>query len=249
MLVRDIMTTDVVTVGIGEPFRDVAETMLDAGVSGLPVVNSDGTLVGIVTEADLVAKEALTGRRRLLGVLLDVFAGSEGWWHKSKGLIALELMSTPVQTISPDEDVRVAARRMMAGRVKRLPVVDEHGRLVGIVSRADVLTIYDRTDRQLDADVRALLHDPSREEPGDDIRFKVSEGVVHLRGTVANSAHRRALVAAVRAVPGVVGVNSELAETHPTPGEEDRTLERLRHSGVGVDDPNIWRRIETPPSP
>ncbi|HET6963522.1 MAG TPA: CBS domain-containing protein [Acidimicrobiales bacterium] len=249
MLVREIMTPDAVTVGIGEPFKQVAETMLDAGVSGLPVVKADGSLVGIVTEADLVARAALTGRRRLLGVLMDVFAGSEGWWHKSKGLIALELMTSPVRTVGPDEDVQVAARRMMTDRVKRLPVVDGHGRLVGIVSRADLLRVYDRTDHQIDRDVRALLHDPSRDGGTDDIHIRVSDGVVTLRGTVSGTPHRRAVIAAVQGVPGVVAVNSELEEVRSGPSDGERPLELLRHSGVGVDDPNIWPRMEAPPRP
>lgn len=249
MLVRDVMTTDVVTIGIGEPFKQVAETMLAAGVSGLPVLGEDGSLVGIVTEADLVAKEALGRRRRLLGVVMDLFAGEGGWWHKSKGLIALELMSRPVHTVSPDDDVQVAARRMMSERVKRLPVLDAHGRVVGIVSRADLLGIYERTDRQIDADVRALIHEPSTEEVGDDVRFRVKEGVVALRGTVSSASHRRALVAAVRSVPGVVGVASELEVMPPNLSDGRSALERTRHAGVGVDDPNIWRRVEAPPSP
>jgi nitroimidazol reductase NimA-like FMN-containing flavoprotein (pyridoxamine 5'-phosphate oxidase superfamily) len=117
--------------------------MLEAGVSGLPVVD-DGRLVGIVTEADLVAKEAFPQRRRPLELVADMaFRHENRWSKKARGLTAEAIMSRPVRTAGPDDELSAAAARMVIGGVKRLPVVDDQGHLVGIISRHDVLTHAD----------------------------------------------------------------------------------------------------------
>ena len=134
---------------------------------------------------------------------------------KSEGRVAGELMSRPVVTIGPEEDLRLAARRMLTHRVKRLPVVDDHGRLVGIVSRADLLRMFDQSDEDLQVDISDCLYGPSGEQAGDEVRFGVHDGVVTLTATVSSASHERALVAAVRAVPGVVDVVGSLKRRHP----------------------------------
>jgi CBS domain-containing protein/nitroimidazol reductase NimA-like FMN-containing flavoprotein (pyridoxamine 5'-phosphate oxidase superfamily) len=139
LYVRDVMTADVVTVASSTPLPEVVDVMLRNGISGVPVVD-DGVLVGIVTEADLVSKEAFPERRRPLQVVADMAFRHENYWaHKAKGQNAGEIMSQPVRTVHPDEEVRAAAARMVIGGIKRLPVVDDGGRLVGIVTRRDVL--------------------------------------------------------------------------------------------------------------
>ena len=132
MRVREVITTDVITVRRDAPLKDVVELLLVNEVSGLPVIDSDGVVVGMVTEADVVAKGAYPGRRRRsLAMLSDALAGRDAHWtRKAAGMKAEELMNTPVLTASSDDDVRAAARAMVELRVKRLPVVED-GRLVG----------------------------------------------------------------------------------------------------------------------
>ena len=140
MLVRDIMTTAVVTATADTSFQELVQLMLHHGVSGIPVVGGDGRPVGIVTEADLLAKEAYRSHRdRPADPLLGQTENT--WAAKSRGLRAADLMTAPVRTVRPDDPVRLTAARMIATGVNRFPVVDGDGRLVGIVSRDDVLRI------------------------------------------------------------------------------------------------------------
>lgn len=140
MKVADIMTTDVVTVGPEATFAEILDTLLDREVSGLPVVDGDGRLLGIVTEADLVSREAYGyRRRRALGLLADYFRGRDPQWvRKAAGLTARELMTAAPDALAPDDDIAEVARRMLERHHKRLPVVVD-GRIVGIVSRHDLL--------------------------------------------------------------------------------------------------------------
>jgi CBS domain-containing protein len=139
MKVRDMMSTGVVTVGPQTPWQDIAGRMLEAGVSGLPVVDDDGYLLGIVTEADLVSKPAFGDQpHRPLAVLVDILTGATHWTGKADGLTAADLMTTAVIITTPYEDMREVAQRMLDYKVQRLPVLDG-GRLVGIVSRRDLV--------------------------------------------------------------------------------------------------------------
>jgi CBS domain-containing protein len=140
MEVRDIMTTAVVTVGPDAPFAEIVDRLLAHDISGVPVTEADGTLLGIVTEADLVSREAYgPERRRALGLVLDYLRDRDpSWVRKASGTTARELMTHTVTTAAPDEDLRATARHMLESGHKRLPVVAD-GRLVGIVSRRDLL--------------------------------------------------------------------------------------------------------------
>jgi CBS domain-containing protein len=139
--VADVMTTDVVTVGPDATYGEIVDRLLAHDVSGLPVIDGDGTLVGIVTEADLVSREAYgPDRRRPLGLIVDYLRDRDpAWVRKSSATTAADLMTRVVTTASPDDEVRVTARRMLESGRKRLPVVASDGLLVGIVSRRDVL--------------------------------------------------------------------------------------------------------------
>jgi CBS domain-containing protein len=141
--VRDVMTTDVVTVGSDATFGEMVDRLLSHDVSGLPVIDADGMLLGIVTEADLVSREAYgPERRRPLGLAVDYLRGRDpAWVRKASATTAREVMTTVVTTASPDDELRVAARRMLESGYKRLPGVAADGRLVGIVSRRDVLAL------------------------------------------------------------------------------------------------------------
>jgi CBS domain-containing protein len=151
MKVAEVMTGSVVTIGPEATWKQVAELMLEAGVSGLPVVDRDGYLLGIVTEADLVSKPAFGDRsHRSLAALVELFTGDARWVGKAAGLTAAELMTTAVLTATPDEDIQTVAHRMLDGQVRLLPVLD-YGRMVGIVSRRDVMRSFQRME---DIDLR-----------------------------------------------------------------------------------------------
>jgi CBS domain-containing protein len=148
MLVRDIMTTAVVTATADTSFQELVELMLHHGVSGIPVVDGDGRPVGIVTEADLIAKEAYQSHRdRPADPLLGQTENT--WAAKSRGVRAADVMTSPVRTVRPDDPVRLTAARMIATGVNRFPVVHGDGRLVGIVSRDDVLRILHHADEEM----------------------------------------------------------------------------------------------------
>src|SRR6185295_4346231 len=124
--------TDVLTVREDTSFKDTVELLVENRVSGAPVIDDAGHLVGLVTEADLVSKEAFDLRhRRPLAALGELVGGASRWSHKAAGLTARDVMTDRVVTAAPGENIRSVARRMLDLEVKRLPVV-EHGRLVGI---------------------------------------------------------------------------------------------------------------------
>jgi len=139
--VRDVMTTDVAWLAPGATYDEIVDLLLARGVSGLPVIEGDGRLVGIVTEADLVAREAYgAGGRRPFDVWLDNLRNRPpAWVRKAAATTAADLMTRTVVTTSPDADLPSTARRLLESGYRRLPVVDAAGRLVGIVSRRDLL--------------------------------------------------------------------------------------------------------------
>jgi CBS domain-containing protein len=214
MRVRDIMTTAVITAGSEASFHELVGLMLDHGVSGIPVVDAAGRPIGIVTEADLVSKEAYGARRRLLDVAAAAaFRAENTWAVKARGMTARELMSAPVRTVRLDELVQLAAARMVTTGVKRLPVVDDDGRVVGIVSRSDVLQLFHRPDRLVAIDVERVLRDPLLVPDDHEVTATVHAGTVTVTGQVSAFDHRRLVEAALREVPGVIEVDT----SHVTP--------------------------------
>lgn len=216
--VREVMTEKVVSVGPGTTYGEIVEVLLENDISGVPVVAKDGTLLGMVTEADLIAKEAYTGgRRRHLDLLRDHLAGHDpAWVDKAAARTAADLMSTEVDHIAPDADLAEAARLMLEGRHKRLPVCQD-GKLVGIVSRHDLLKPFHRSDADIAADVGALLADPLRAPERHEASYAVHEGVVTLRGTTQFRSDASVLVAFVAGIPGVVAVEDELRPREKDP--------------------------------
>jgi len=212
------MTSDVVTVKPDASFKELVDTMVGAGVSGVPVVDERGTPVGIVTEADLVAKEAYPGRRpRALALLADgVSARERHWVTKAAGWTAADIMTRKVATCAPDDDVRVVARRMLALGVKRILVV-EHRVLVGIVSRRDLLRGLVRPDCDIAADVERVLHTHPNRPDDHLVHSAVDGGRVTLTGDVRFSWDEPILVDLVRAVDGVIDVVSRVRHREATP--------------------------------
>jgi CBS domain-containing protein len=146
-VVGDVMTTKVVSVRPDTRFERLIEVMLDHDVSGLPVIDEQDRVVGVVTEADLVARQRFhVASPRLLSVVDDALHARHNTWRlKAAGLIAGDIMSAPACTIRATDDAGRAAAVMITMGHKRLPVVDDAGRLIGIVAQRDILRLlHDR---------------------------------------------------------------------------------------------------------
>jgi CBS domain-containing protein len=177
--VSDVMTTSVVTVDRITPYKEIARLLTEHRVSGLPVLKMGREVIGVVTEADLLAAEEEVHRRLHA-------AARRSWWPRRQQHLALtagELMTAPAITIGPHATVPAAARLMTTHHVRRLPVVDEKGRLAGIVSRRDLLSAFLRPDEDIAAEVRRLLHEVLLAEQGE-AEVAVRNGVVTLTGTL-----------------------------------------------------------------
>ena len=153
--VKDVMTTEVVAVRRDTTFKEMAAALRQYRVSALPVVDDAGRVIGVVSEADMLAKEALADP----GLVAELVHHKDV--RKAEGLTAGDLMTRQVVTAAPDDPIEQAARMMHFLQVKRLPVVNSGGQLVGIVSRADVLAVFDRPDEDIRKDIvdTMLLHE------------------------------------------------------------------------------------------
>ena len=215
--VGDVMTREVVFIGPQASYAEIRSAMLKHDIGGLPVVGADGVLLGMVTEADLIAKEAYRatarGRARLF---FDRMRGRDtSWVAKAQGRVAADLMSTDVDTAAPGDDLFVVARLMLQRRHKRLPVVDG-GRVVGIVARHDLLRPFERSDSELTVDVEIVLSLPGM--PTDlDVHFEVDHGVVRLWGSARVPSEISPVTTAVARIPGVVAVDSQVFPRDPNP--------------------------------
>jgi len=204
--VKEIMTTQVVAVKLGASFKEMAAALREHRVSAFPVVDDDGRVIGVVSEADMLAKEVLNADHA--GTVTAMLHRREQ--DKADGLTARDLMTHPAVTVTPDDSVEQAARLMYTLQVKRLPVIDHGGGLVGIISRTDVLAVYDRPDsgiRQEIIDqviVDSFLLDP------DQFTVDVLAGVVTLQGSPDSVALGHDLVRKIRHVQGVVAVRDRL---------------------------------------
>ena len=207
--VESVMTTDVVSVGERTPFKEIVETMRRGRVHAVPVVDADGRVTGIVSSGDLIMKEADPTAAEEEHLLATPRRHRE--WRKASGTVAAELMSSPARTIRPEATVREAAREMHRHRVGRLPVVEpDAGTLVGIVSRSDILSVYERPDEEIEHDIRAELdRHPLGPRPAD-LEVSVERGRAHVYGRVALRSQIPALMHHVRRVEGVVSAQSHL---------------------------------------
>lgn len=209
MKVSEVMTTDLVTVTPETALRDAAQLMLERGVSGLPVVDADGLLVGIVTEADFVDEEAAHAwayRRSLLDPLFG-----RGTSALTSAQVVADVMSRNVATVRPDLSLAAAARLMATRRVKRLPVMDDDGHLVGIVSRADVMKAFVREDHEIAADVNRLLDGRTLPIDPATVNVTVDDGAVTLAGEVDSRIDARVLIDFVEHLDGVITVHNRLS--------------------------------------
>jgi CBS-domain-containing membrane protein len=208
--IKDLMSTQIVAVRRDATFKEMAATLRQYRVSGFPVVDDEGKVIGVVSEADLLAKEALAdGQPGIPGRIASVAHHQEA--RKAGGVTAGDLMTHPAVTVRPGDSAEHAARLMYSLQVKRLPVVDAGGYLVGIVSRADLLAVFDRPDEEIYAEIvnDVIL----REFPADPALFTVAvtDGVVTVKGAPETADLGQDLVTKIRQVRGVVAVCDELA--------------------------------------
>lgn len=206
MKIEDVMTREPKAVTEETPLKEAARVLAEAGISGLPVTDEAGRVVGVVSEADIIGKEAGAPHERSL--LARLLPGGES--PKLEARTAGEAMTSPAITITADREVAEAARAMTQRSVNRLPVVDAEGKLVGIVTRADLVRAFLRPDaeieRELQEDVVAhkLWIDPRS------LQITVENGEVMLRGKVDTKADAELLEYFATRVPGVVSVHSTL---------------------------------------
>ncbi|MFK4105307.1 CBS domain-containing protein [Streptomyces sp. NPDC019531] len=210
-VVSDVMTTPVAAVEGGAAFKDIVRTMQERKVSALPVVDGADRVVGVVSEADLLPKEEFRDsdpdRYTQLRRLSDL--------RKAGSVTAAELMTSPALAVSADATLAQAAREMVRARVKRLPVVDDGGRLLGIVSRADLLKVFLREDEEIAEEVRREVVAYLFPAPDSTVLVEVGDGVVTLGGRVRDTSLVPVAARLIRAVEGVVDVRFALDAVAP----------------------------------
>ena len=209
MRVSELMTADVVTTTPTTPIRDVARAMVERGISGMPVCDETGAPVGVISEGDVLFKELgrVDPRGGLLGWFLDP---TSDWVDKAQARTAGEAMSAPAITAVPFESAAAAARRMTEKGVNRLPVVANDGRLVGILTRADLVRAFVRPDHLVEEEIRDdVLRRVLWLTPGT-VDVQVRDGEVDLAGVLDTEAEVDVLEKLVAKVPGVVTVRSSV---------------------------------------
>jgi len=203
--VQEIMTARVIWVSKDATFREMAVALREHRVSAFPVVDDDHKVIGVVSEADMLTKEALDDEP---GVLAGILHRKDQ--AKARGVTAGDLMTATVVAVRPDDTVEHAARLMYDRRVKRLPVTDADGHLVGIISRADVLSVFDRTDEAIRKEITEgvllgeFLTDPLI------LSVTVKDGIVTLSGRPETSETGHEIVRRIRHLQGVVAVRDRL---------------------------------------
>jgi CBS domain-containing protein len=188
--VADVMSRPVVTVSPTTSFKKCVDLMRIQDVSAMPVVGDDGGVAGVISEADLLSH-------------LE---------HDASGPppVAADLMTREVVTIEPTASVAAAARLMTERHVKRLPVVDVRGRVIGIVSRCDALRVFLRSDESIRREISSGLLNELPLLGRGRVKVEVLDGVVKLHGDVESGALTGILLRLVAAVPGVVGVENHM---------------------------------------
>jgi CBS-domain-containing membrane protein len=201
------MTTRVISVRKDASFKDMAAMLRSSRISAFPVIDDAGRVIGVVSAGDLLVKEAvLAGGTSVLAALRHIREDD-----KAAGVTAADLMTAPAVTIGPDASVADAARLMYDRRVKRLPVVTAAGRLMGIVSRVDVLAVFNRPDDEIRSEV---IHEvlPAM-VAGNPTGFEVTvaDGIVTISGSLASGQVGHTILDAVRHVQGVVAVRDRFS--------------------------------------
>jgi CBS-domain-containing membrane protein len=214
-VVRDVMSSFPISVLETTPFREIAARLRECRVSAFPVLDADRKVRGVVSEADLLVKEAVLGEPGGVGGFLAGIAHHASR-AKVRGITAADLMTSPAVTIGPDDTVEHAARLMFTRRVKRLPVTDPDGHLVGIISRTDVLAVFNRSDAEIRQEVMSGVITGCSEPSWYSVVVK--DGVVTMEGTPETVAIGHDMVRRAWHVQGVVAVRDRLMYPAPVPG-------------------------------
>lgn len=222
MKVRDVMTTTVRTTRPEASLKDVAAILAEHRFSDLPVVDEEGSLLGVISKADILLKEGAEvphGLRRLIH-----HREASALATKIEARTVGEAMNAPAITVEPFSSVSEAAALMIEHGVNRLPVLEE-GKLVGVVTRFDLMRAFARSDEEIEREIREeSLRGLSWPE---ELDIRVVEGEVTLRGEVDSSFDAESLPATIRRIPGVVAVDSELSCWDPTSNGRTRVAVRL----------------------
>lgn len=206
--VSDVMTTGVHVATKQTPFRRLVELIEDNRISAIPIVDERGVPIGIVSESDLLLKE----RRRELETAQSLLHSRRRRQERAKaeGVVASEIMTTPPITVLSETTLPQAARQMQECNVRRLVVVDERGKITGIVSRSDLLQVFLRSDDELRDEVVSAIIPSVLLTSQEKIRVTVRWNVVTLSGDVDRKTDAEILKRAVRELDGVVEVIDDL---------------------------------------
>jgi CBS domain-containing protein len=210
--VEDVMTTSVVTIDRITPYKEIARLLAEHRISGVPVLTMGRHVAGVVSEADLIAardQSQSAGRPRWLG----------GRRQQHHALVASQLMTAPAITVHPEAPLATAARLMNTHHVQRLVVVDPAGKLIGIVSRRDLLSVFHRPDAEIAHQVREILTEVLPGGPTG-VQVAVHNGVVTLTGEAEPSTDSELIQVAVRLateVDGVVDVINKTGQAATSP--------------------------------
>lgn len=206
LTVSDVMTRAVVSAYEGALFKEIATALDRNGINSVPVIDEEHKVVGVVTASDLLAR---IGHSRPVprGHRLGGHAETS---RKVHGQTARDLMTTPAITITPGTSIGEAARQLTRFRVRSLPVVDATGTLVGMVSRADLIKLFLRSDEEIRIDILRDVVCSGSTPAHANVRVTVAEGVVTLSGQVETALMARGLAHDASRVPGVVAVQDEL---------------------------------------
>ncbi|MBY5392237.1 CBS domain-containing protein [Rhizobium leguminosarum] len=224
MLVQTIMTSPPITVTASCSVAEAAKRMLDNKISGLPVVDANGALVGIVSDGDFLRRSELNTERKRSWLLEWLTSPGKiaDEYVRAHGRRVEEVMTAPVSAIAPTASISDAVRLMERRDIKRLPVVTD-GRLVGIVARSDLLRALSQalpaaavsaSDAQIQAAIDTELARQSWSRNGF-IHCRVTNGVAELSGTIFDERERLAAKVAVENVPGVTSIKDQLVWVDP----------------------------------
>ena len=207
MKVSDVMNRDVVVVSRHMPLKDVARVLVNRHFSGVPVVDDEGEVLGVVSEADIIVKERGPGSATsIFGRALEL----DTWGDKHDARRAGDAMTAPAVTIGPQRTVADAASLMLDRGVNRLPVIDADRKLLGIVTRADLVRAFVRDDSVIEREIREDVLLRTMWESPDRFGVRVRRGEVLLAGKVNDAQAAGELVRFVERVPGVVNVRTRI---------------------------------------
>ncbi|RZU23765.1 CBS domain-containing protein [Streptomyces sp. BK239] len=229
--VGEVMTREVVGARQETPFKEVARLLGRHRISGLPVLDADDKVVGVISETDLILRQAAQAERdRGRGFRLPALRRrTRRTTAKARATTAGQLMSTPAITVHPEQGVADAARVMERHHVERLPVVDEEDRLIGIATRRDLLRVFLRTDEEIRQEIIDEVLTRTMSLPPHTVVVSVHDGVAMLEGCLEQRSDIPLVLRLTWKVDGVVGVMNSLTfrfdDTHPPEKHPSRRID------------------------